>query len=310
MANETERKIILVVRETRLDDLVARFNTVQQAQFYVEHLGADFSDYLAEHNRYREAVGAAEATLRRLGRVQRLERKYLSNFIFGAGDLVVVLGQDGLVANTIKYLDGQHLIGVNPDPGRWDGVLLPFKVGDLDRIVPEAFAGKRPVQTVTMAEVKLNTGQSLLAVNDFFVGRRTHVSARYRIAVGDRAERHSSSGIIVSTGMGSTGWLRSIYAGLAAAARAHGEDGAADDGHFAWDAEQLHYFVREPYPSRITQANIVIGLIHGRETLQIVSEMPEEGVIFSDGVESDFLEFNSGAEALIGLSARRGLLAT
>jgi NAD kinase len=316
MASDTERKIILVVRETRLDDLVARFNTVQQAQFYIEHLGADFSDYLAEHNRYREAVGAAEASLRRLGRVQRLERRYLPNFIFGAEDLVVVLGQDGLVANTMKYLDGQRLVGVNPDPGRWDGALLPFTVGDLDRIVPDAFTGKRAVKVVTMAEVLLNTGQSLLAVNDFFIGRSSHVSARYRIAVGGREERHSSSGIIVSTGFGSTGWLKSIYAGLAAVARTIAEgrggrsDGEAYDGHFAWDADQLHYFVREPYPSRITQAGIVIGLIHGKETLQVVSEMPENGVIFSDGIESDFVEFNSGTEALIGISGRQGMLVT
>ena len=216
----------------------------------------------------------------------------------------------------MKYLDGQHLIGVTPDPGRWDGALLPFKVGDLDRIVPEAFSRKRAVKTVTMAEVLLNTGQSLLAINDFFIGRRSHVSARYRIAVGGREERHSSSGIIVSTGFGSTGWLKSVYAGLAAVARTiaqeHGEksDGEAYDGHFAWDADQLHYFVREPYPSRITQAGIVIGLIHGREILQVVSEMPEQGVIFSDGIESDFLDFNSGAEALIGISERRGLLVT
>jgi hypothetical protein len=248
--------------------------------------------------------------------VQRLERRYLSNFIFGAGDLVVVLGQDGLVANTMKYLDGQQLVGVNPDPGRWDGVLLPFKTADLDRIVPEAFSRKRAIKTVTMAQVLLNTGESLLAVNDFFIGRRSHVSARYRIAVGGREERHSSSGIIVSTGFGSTGWLRSIYAGLAAVARTttNGDGGTsgaeAYDGHFAWDADQLHYFVREPYPSRITQAGIVIGLIHGRETLQIVSEMPEQGVIFSDGIEADFLDFNSGAEAVVGISERRGLLVT
>ena len=40
-----DRKIVLVVRETRLDELTARFNTVQQARFYVEHLGADFGDF-------------------------------------------------------------------------------------------------------------------------------------------------------------------------------------------------------------------------------------------------------------------------
>ena len=46
MPSRDDRKIVLIVRETRLDELKARFNTVQQAQFYVEHLGADFSDYL------------------------------------------------------------------------------------------------------------------------------------------------------------------------------------------------------------------------------------------------------------------------
>jgi len=43
----TERKIVLILRETRLAELIRRFNTREQAQFYVEHLGADFSDYLA-----------------------------------------------------------------------------------------------------------------------------------------------------------------------------------------------------------------------------------------------------------------------
>ena len=51
MSQDDDRKIVLIVRDTRLDELIARFNTVQQAQFYVEHLGADFSDYLQEHHR-------------------------------------------------------------------------------------------------------------------------------------------------------------------------------------------------------------------------------------------------------------------
>src|SRR5262245_19617929 len=152
MPSPAGEKIILVVRPTRLDELVARFNTVQQAQFYVEHLGADFSDYLAEHERYRLAATEAETILRKFGRFQRLERRYLSNFVFGATDSIVVLGQDGLVANTLKYLDGQHVVGVNPDPGRWDGVLLPFSVDDLPRIMPAALERERPTKKVTMAK--------------------------------------------------------------------------------------------------------------------------------------------------------------
>src|SRR6516165_9578696 len=181
-----DSKIVLVVQPTRLDDLVVRHNTIQQAQFYVEHMGADFSDYLAEHRRYHDAAGQAEAVLREFGRVQVLRRRYLANFIFGPGDTVVALGRDGLVANTLKYLDGQHLVGVNPDPARWDGVLLPFAVDDLVRIIPEELQRRRAVRTVTMAQATLSDGQTLHAVNDLFIGQRTHVSARYRIAVAGR----------------------------------------------------------------------------------------------------------------------------
>jgi len=305
-----ENKIVLVVRPTRLDDLVVRHNTIQQAQFYVEHLGADFSDYLAEHRRYHEAARATEALLRDLGRVQRLQRQFLANFIFGPDDTVVVLGQDGLVANTLKYLDGQHVVGVNPDPARWDGALLPFTIDDLPRVIPEELRRKRAVKTVTMAKAALNNGQTLHAVNDLFIGQRSHVSARYRIAVAGHEEQQSSSGIIVSTGLGSTGWLKSVYAGWAATTRTlmkHKVE-APEDGTFDWDADYLRYFVREPFPSRTTQAGIVIGTIAHRDRMTIVSQMPGNGVIFSDGIESDYLEFNSGSLATISVAEKQGLL--
>jgi NAD kinase len=310
MAASDDRKFVLIVRQTRLDELIARFNTVQQAQFYVEHLGADFGDYLAEQSQYRAATLEVETTLRRFGRVQRIDRQYLGNFIFGADDIVVVLGQDGLVANTLKYLDGQHVIGVNPDPKRWDGVLLAFAPGDLNGIIPEEVAGRRPVRRVTMAKASLNTGAVLYAVNDLFVGPRSHVSARYTLTAEGREERQSSSGIIISTGMGSTGWLKSLYAGWSAAATRFGVPAEAPvpDGAFPWDAEFLHYFVREPFPSRTTGATLVVGRIAAQEPVTIVSEMAENGVIFSDGLEADFLEFNAGTRATVGIAERQGLL--
>jgi NAD kinase len=306
----SERKIVLIVRDTRLDELVARFNTVQQVQFYVEHLGADFSDYLEEHRNYRAAVAETDGVLRGFGRVQQLRRRYLSNFIFGPDDLVVVLGQDGLVANTLKYLDGQHVVGLNPDPKRWDGVLLPFGVKDLAKLLPEELAGRRSLRSVTMAKASLNTGLTLYAVNDLFIGPKSHISARYELTVAGRSERQSSSGIIVSTGLGSTGWLKSIYAGWKAttAKLIEGAKDVAVDGAFAWDADYLHYAVREPFPSRNSGASLVIGRIEAKDSMVIVSEMPEHGVIFSDGIEADFLEFNSGTRATIEVAERHGML--
>jgi NAD kinase len=305
-----DRKIVLIVRETRLDELVARFNTVQQAQFYVEHLGADFGDYLEERRQYHAATLEVEAGLRAFGRVQRIDRRYLGNFIFGADDIVVVLGQDGLVANTLKYLDGQHVLGVNPDPNRWDGVLLPFGPRDVVRIMPEEIANRRPVKRVTMAKATLNTGTVIYAVNDLFIGPRSHASARYSLKVGGKAEHQSSSGIIISTGMGSTGWLKSLYAGWAGAAAMLGVESPAGarDVSFPWDSDFLHYFVREPFPSRTTGASLVAGRISDGATVVIASEMAEHGVIFSDGIEADFLEFNAGTQATISIAERQGML--
>jgi len=120
------------------------------------------------------------------------------------------------VANTLKYLNGQPVVGVNPDPVRWDGRLLPFQVRDLPKLVPEVLFRKRRIRSVTMAKATLNNGQVLYGVNDLFIGPKTHTSARYVIRCGEANETQSSSGVIVSTGMGSTGWLKSLLTGAAA----------------------------------------------------------------------------------------------
>jgi len=310
MDRMTENRIVLVTRSTRLDDLLTRFNTVSQAKFYVEHLGADFSDYEHEHAAYRAAVAETEAILRKIGRLHILKRSFLPNYLFGKDDTIVVLGQDGLVANTIKYLDERLVLGVNPDPARWDGVLLAFEVKDLSRVVREAFANRRPVKEVTMAKARLNNGQSLYAVNDLFIGVKSHVSARYIIRTAEGQEQHSSSGIIVSTGLGATGWFRSLTTGAAAIARriAGRQVPQPDFSDFGWDARYLYYTVREPFPSKTSEASLVFGKITEDEPLELVSQMPEAGVIFSDGIENDFLEFNSGTCATITLAEKRGRL--
>ncbi len=310
MERLTENKIVLVKRKTRLEELIARYNTIAQARFYIEHLGSDFSDYIMEDERYKEALSAAYGQLEALGRVQVVDREYVSNFIFGDRDVVVVVGQDGLVANTLKYLSSQRLVGVNPDPARWEGVLLPFKVSDLKPVLQEVFRDRRPVKEVSMAKAALNDGQVIYAVNDLFIGQKTHVSSRYRIRLGDRQEYQSSSGVIVSTGLGSTGWLKSILAGAANIVNGISDKRikTQQEMKLEWNLDYLYFSVREPFPSRTSQAEIVFGKVTKGRPLKILSQMPENGVIFSDGVESDYLQFNSGIEATITVAEKKGYL--
>ena len=323
MERLTEHKIILVLRKTRMEELIAKYNTINQAKFYIEHLGADFSDYVNEHENYQLCRHQLEATLQRLGRVQIVDRSFLPNFIFGPQDIVVALGQDGLVANTLKYLDRHSLIGVNPDPKRWDGVLLPFNVKDIALIVPEVFANRRKIQEVTMAKAELNNGQILYGVNDIFIGPKSHTSARYIIKLHDKQEQQSSSGVIVSTGLGSTGWFKSLLAGANAIANVKSNlksnlksslkakpnfNDTVDNVSPPWDADYLNFTVREPFPSKTSSASLVFGKITPNSNLRITSQMPENGVIFSDGIEADYLEFNSGIVAEISIAEKKGHL--
>jgi NAD kinase len=217
-----DRRVVLVTRKTHLEELVARHNTLAQAKFYLEHLGADFGDYLKENEAYARSLRITVEALETWGRYQIVDRSMLANFVFAASDIVVALGQDGLVANTMKYLDGHPLVGVNPEARRWDGVLLPFKPQDLTTILPEVAADQRDARSVTMAEARLSDGQMLRAVNDLFIGPRTHTSALYELSYGGQSEFQSSSGLIVSTGMGSTAWLKSVVTGSLAITSAMG----------------------------------------------------------------------------------------
>jgi NAD kinase len=314
----TDKKIVLVTRPTRLAELVIRFNTVSQARFYIEHQGADFSDYLREDETYHRALTNAEEVLGQMGRVQTVDRGFLPNFVFAPEDTVVTLGQDGLVANTLKYLNGQPVVGVNPDPERWDGRLLPFQVRDLAKLMPEVIGRKRNARSVTMAKAALNNGQTLYAVNDLFIGPKTHTSARYFIRYGQAGEAHSSSGVIISTGMGSTGWLKSLLTGAGAIANATGSLGKKEMSPpdcyeravtgFKWESDYLYFTVREPFPTRTTSASLVFGRVTNETPLILESQMAENGVLFSDGIENDFLEFNSGTQAVISIAEKKGVL--
>ena len=309
MSAGNNRKVVLVTRRTRLEDLIAKYLTVDQARFYVEHLGADFADYQREHDIYWEQQRRTIQTLEQWGRYQVIERSFLPNFIFGPSDIVVALGQDGVVANTMKYLDGHPLIGLNPDAKRYDGILLPFVADDLPTLLCEVAMDKRPFKSVTMAKAALANGQVLHAVNDLFIGARSHTSAIYEIAVGTRKEMQSSSGLIVSTGLGSTAWFKSIVTGSLAIAGAFG--GQIEASRYSperWDSDALRFAIREPFPSRTSQASLVYGRLTKSERLLIRSMMPENGVIFSDGIEADRLDFNSGTEVQIGVADREGRL--
>jgi hypothetical protein len=273
-------------------------------------MGANFADYEQEHETYQRALADLRRRLAGLPglKTQFIERAFLPNFLFSDKDIVVTIGQDVLVVNTAKYLHGQPVVAVNPDPARFDDILLPFRIPQVSQAITNLLAGRSQIRAITMAEAALNDGQTILAFNDLFVGVRTHTSARYQITWGRQTEQHSSSGLIVSTGAGSTGWLSSMFQMAAGVARfATGADGGIEPARFrfGWDEPKLLFVVREPFVSRTSQAGIVAGLLSAGEELILESLIPDRGLIFSDGLEADYLAFNSGTIARIRIAERK-----
>src|SRR6266849_675022 len=144
-------KIVIVTLKTRIEELIERFNTREQAKFYIEHMGLNFADYEREHDIYTKAVHRLRRDLDGLTpKMQVIDRWFLPNFLFTPRDLVVAVGRDGLVANTAKYLDGQPIVGVNPDPSRYDGILVRFGVGQAKSGVLRVLEERAALSAVTM----------------------------------------------------------------------------------------------------------------------------------------------------------------
>lgn len=300
-------KIIVVTRPTRMQELIARFHTKANARFYLEHSGANYDEYEAEDYAYQIALEQAAREMDIGLKVQYLDRKYVSNFLFAENELLVVIGQDGLVANTAKYAHDLPIIGVNPDPARIDGVLVPVDVSSLRPSLDEVLSKPRSLVRVTLAEARLNDGQRLLAFNDFFIGAQSHISARYHLEYGAQTEEQSSSGIIVSTGAGSTGWLSSVFNMASGINKMMGRE-ALKPLRLSWSSPELVFVVREPFVSRHSNANVSSGILKAGDCLKLESRMPSGGTIFSDGIESDFLLFNSGSIASIQKAKENALI--
>ena len=289
-------RAVLVHRTTEYAELTARHGTHGQAAFFLSSRGRSIDEVAARDAATRRALAEVSAAIPLDWRRAKVERADLDRFLFAPEDVVVVVGQDGLVANAAQYLAGQPVIGVDADPGRNPGVLVRHRVGDAARLIPAAGAAGAAVDELTMVEVVTDTGQRRVALNEVFVGPSGHGTARYRLGAGGErgpTEAQASSGVLVGTGTGASGWLRSLWrergSGLSLPA-------PTDD--------RLLWFVREAWPSPVTGTTLSGGSLAAGERLRLTVES-ERLVAFGDGMEADALDLTWGQTVTVGIGERR-----
>lgn len=283
-------RVVVAFRPTEWEHLLDRHATAGQARFFLQTRDRDVEEVLFRHQQQREAITQVERAIPQTWRRTQISRADFAGFLFEPEDIVVAVGQDGLVPNLAKYLSGQPVVGVNPDASRFEGVLVRFTPEQVREVLNAITEDDAPIEERTMVNAYLDDGQQLSALNEIFVGHRSHQSARYLLKSGEDTERQSSSGLIIATGTGSTGWARSISI----------ERQSTLPLPLPTE-RRLSFFVREAWPSVVTGNRLTQGSLQGSGQLVIVSEM-SEGVAFGDGIEADRLGFDWGQTITVGLA--------
>ncbi|MES9508930.1 hypothetical protein ABWJ92_21355 [Streptomyces sp. NPDC000609] len=287
-------RAVLVHRTTEYEELLARHGTHGQAAFFLSSRGRSIDEMARRHGQTRQALADVAAAVPLQWRQSRVERADLDRFLFGPEDVVVVVGQDGLVANAAKYLSGQPVVGIDTDPGRNPGVLVRHRPRDAAALLRAAASPGGTADELTMVEAVADDTQRLLALNEIYLGAPGHQTARYRLgpdAPGTAAEPQASSGVLVGTGTGATGWLRSLWQER----RSELPLPAPTDPRLLW-------FVREAWPSPATGTSLVAGELGSGQGLRLTVES-DRVVVFGDGMESDALELTWGQTVRLAISA-------
>jgi NAD kinase len=292
--------VVLVHRQTELEELLARHGTRGQAAFYLRSRGRRIEDLEARHREQAAAITEVSSAIPAGWRRGMVERADLPRFLFSPEDVVVAVGQDGLVANLAKYLEDQLVIGIDPEPRRNPGVLVRHPPGACAGLLAlavrggggEPGAGAR-AERLTMVTAEADDGQRLTGLNEIYLGQPTHQTARYSLRLPDgQVEAQASSGLIVSTGTGATGWCRSAWlerkSSLVLPAPA--------EGRLAW-------FVREAWPSPGTGTALTEGTLSAGQEMEVTAES-DRLVLFGDGIEADTIPLTWGQTARLRLADR------
>ena len=174
-------------------------------------------------------------------------------------DLVISIGGDGTALSASHFLLDKPLLAVNSAPGKSEGILTTLNYHDLDRKLDEIKDGKVETELLERIEVYINNKlQNPIALNEVFIANgKAFLVSKYKLRIiknGIKEEEQRSSGIIFSTGAGSTAWFNS-----------------AGGTPFSAQERFIKMLVREPYYGKLGKFFIVNETIDEKEEIEVIA---------------------------------------
>jgi len=191
----------------------------------------------------------------------------LSNKEIEGIDFVISVGGDGTTLSASHFLFDKPILSVNLSPDESEGALTTTTH---EKIQEKLKIMKEKIETENLERIKVLINGELipfLALNEVFIANeKAYQMSKYKIKFKGKEELHKSSGLIFSTGTGSTAWFKS-----------------AGGKPFPASEKFIKMIVREPY--------------HGRHT----KEMTENLTI----KENEFIEITPLTDAILAIDSIR-----
>ena len=250
--------------------------------------GVDEKRILESHERQKQSLKELK---RFFGEKQFVPRDELTREIAAKADMVIALGGDNHFQYVSHFLDNSGLImGINSDPLRSEGNLIYLTTSDFENVLKKMQQGDFYMERWTRLEVQLNGEVLELATSELFLGEKERkYMSRHILTIRERTEEQKSSGLLVATGAGSTGWYDSACRYL-----------YPDGNWFSGTAGIARFLVTEPFHGKLSGYSVLEGVLEAGDELIVRSLNDSAGILSIDSLEE--YEFNRGASASIQIS--------
>ena len=257
----------------------------------------DRQKILESHQEQQRALAEFKLAFPEATLVSRDEfRKRIQNGDLNSFKAILALGGDNHIQWVSHWIDSSQIfIGVNSDPIYSAGNTLQFTWHDLNGVRQHLLNGTYHLKPITRLEASLDNVKLPSALSEIFIGRQASINtATLAEAMYDENTRFSelvrskSSGYLIASPMGSTGWTGKVL---------------EEQFHFdpAIDTSKLGAIVvRREHFSGANNTMPARTLSSG-DVLKLVSEMNDGGVISVDCDWDTQFEFNRGSQLVISI---------
>lgn len=173
-------------------------------------------------------------------------------------DLVISIGGDGTALSASHFLRTTLLLAVNSSPTTSEGALTTINLEQLNKKLDQIEKGDYTIEKLERIEVEINKKPlDILALNDVFTANKNaYKTSKYKLKLKTKnkiiKEKQKSSGLIFSTGTGSTAWFKS-----------------AGGNPFPSNSKYIKMFVREPYIRKLNKFHQFKSTLHEDDWAEI-----------------------------------------